>query len=243
MKVLGWLLMGVSLSAQACSSPSDGDGLGEERRTDEESLAGAGAGDGEQCSLLEDDAGEALTVRISNETAAPLHLGEDAAKCAPSLGWRFELSDADGRRLAEVGNCGTCHDATVTGVGGCPTICLTQPALTLQPGQHADFAWDGLCSTSVALPTACALPGASAPNGECRKATRLAPGSYTFTARAGVALDCGDDCKPCRAREGGGCETPNVLVENFDREATTEVSLDSGPSYGLAEPISIVFRD
>jgi hypothetical protein len=246
MTKLVWLLVGLGCSVLACESSNgvDGDTLQEGGRADDVSLAGAGGdGEGAQCSLLQDEQGEPHTVRLVNETANPLYLGDETTGCTSSLGWRFELRDADGRPLADVGNCGTCRDATVTGVGGCPTICLTQPALTLQPGEHADFPWDGLFGTRVALPETCALPGASAPNGECRKATRPTAGKYTFKARAGAALACGDECKPCIARDGGGCETSNALVDSLNREATTEVELDGGPGYGITEPISIVFRD
>lgn len=195
------------------------------------------------CSSVKDEKGEMITVRVVNDSVTTLYLGEEAETCAPSLGWRFELRDADGQRLAPVGNCGTCRDAVVTGSGGCPSICLTQPVLTLEPGEHADLEWDGLFNTNVALPEACALPGRGLASAECRKATRLQPGAYTFTVRAGVKLDCGDGCQDCRERDGGGCETPSALVETLDREASADVELESGAAYGSSDPIELVFRD
>ncbi|MDF3071788.1 MAG: hypothetical protein K0R38_7389 [Polyangiaceae bacterium] len=210
----------------------------------EDGEAGAGADAAPDCAAVEDEVGEVVTIRVVNATAGHLHLGEEEETHSPSLGWRFQLRDADGQPLAPVGSCLTCRDATVTGRGGCPSIALTQPALTLEPGEHADLLWDGAFNTNVPLPDSCVLPGPGpVHSAECRKATRAKAGEYTFAIRAGTTLDCGEDCQDCRARDEGGCETPSALVESLDLEARATVELESGAAYGLDGPIELVFRD
>lgn len=196
------------------------------------------------CSSVEDQSGEPVAVRVVNDTAGTLYLGEEQQGCSPSRNWRFELRNAAGQRLGSVGSCLRCRDATVTGTGGCPSICLRQSALSLSPGEHADFEWDGLFGMNVALPEQCILPGPGPiHSSECARATRVPSGAYTVTIRAGATLKCEEECRPCRAREAGGCETANALVEKLDREISADIELEGGPGYGLKGPIELVFRD
>jgi hypothetical protein len=250
MRVLSWIVVGVfGLGLSACSERDSLGGLNGEGGSggaDEATVAGAGmAGAAElDCSAVEDEQGGMLTIRLVNDTSAAIHLGEEEHGCFPSRGWRFIVRDGTGARLADVGVCQTCRAATVTGVGDCPTICLRASALTLAPGEHADLSWDGLFSTSVPLPKACAL--APAAPSECRKATRVQPGSYVFSALAGSSMLCDESdvaCSKCQPRETGGCETNGALVESLDLEASTETTLGEGPTFGVVDPIELVFRD
>ena len=235
--------LAAALLLAACSdADSEAPGGGDAGLAGMSSTGGAKDDEPSDCSSVEDDQPEAATIRVVNDTASTLHLGEETKNCADSLGWRFELRDVEGQRLSEVGACRTCRDATVTGVGGCPSACFTQPALTLKPGEHVDLPWDGLYGVDVALPEACLLPDSGAvATAECRRATRVAAGAHTFTVRAGATLDCGETCGPCRAQEGGGCVTQGALVESLEVEASAEVELGTGD--GLQGPIELVFRD
>lgn len=206
--------------------------------------AGSGGDGAVDCSTVEDEAGESMTIRVTNDTTETLYLGDEVSTCSPNEPWRFELRDGDGRQLAAIGSCQRCRSAIVTGTGDCPSFCRPRTTLKLDPGEHTDLTWDGLFETSVPLPEACILPGA-APihSAECRRANRVEGGVYSFAVRAGSTLSCGEECEPCRPLESGGCETSAALVDRLDLEARVDVELASGPGYGVEGPIELIFRD
>lgn len=249
MKATAWAVVGAcALWAPACGGGSDGAAPIEQGAAGQggEGSTGEGGGGPSECLGLADEQGESLVVRVVNDTSRVIYLGEEEKGCASSLGWRFELRNADGKTFGSPGNCQSCKDWTMGGPAGCPTICLTMPALELKAGEQVDLPWDGLVSSRVALPSACVASGVDiAPPEECTHAARAEAGEYTLSIRAGTALKCDEavaGCRACQPQEDGGCESPE-LVESLQLEAKLDVALGSGPAFGISGPLELVFTD
>jgi hypothetical protein len=196
------------------------------------------------CSSLGDDAAEDMMVRIINRASRTIHLGQAMANCTTAP--LFLVHDANGKALGEATS-ETCTDVLAGATGGIPLTCEPPRVLTLNVDESAEVPWNGLFSQFVELPAGCAehalnVNGASA----CWRNRRPMPGSYRFSAIAGLDWSCTSttgDCTACQPRTGGGCEVANAVALELVLEATAEVTLPTGASPTGFEPIELVFND
>jgi hypothetical protein len=188
------------------------------------------------CKSFDDDSPGAVNVAISNLTQAPIYLGQDMVTCGVSP--LFRVADASGALLPDLGNCrSACDTLRKQGAGGCPAICAFPTSVALQPNEVLYTTWNGLFRVQGQLPTQCVPFDTGAEmQVSCDQAKRIDPGTFTFSARAGSALDCAqttgtDTCSACTPSPNGGCATPGSLVTGPMHAAQTTVLLNE--SYGV----------
>jgi hypothetical protein len=216
------------------------------------SMGGSGmtaAGGTPDCSMFNDASPVAVPVRIVNATQGPIHLGPKAINCAAEP--LYNVTDHSGMLLSPPSSCGSCREV-MAGSFGCSLVCSWTPAVTLQPGETLDQTWLGLASMGVdALPEACLRSPSPLESGShCWRAVAQSPGEFTFSAKAGTALACGDpvsaSCGACQPNAQGGCITNQGVVPLPSLSAETTVTLSAtdltaGPSQG--PKAELVFKD
>jgi len=184
------------------------------------------------CEYYDDDAGTLVSVRLINQTSAPLYFGVRKPSCTASP--LFSVKDQNGGALAPLSSCRTpCDVAAELGTQPpCLGPCFTPDAISLQPGSSYTTSWSGLYADVVDLPGRCV----SAPQGSkrCERASVIQPGTFTFSAYAGSALDCSQAPAPtCGAcpPDVEPCPIPGGLVSGELRIVSTTVQLDA--EYGV----------
>jgi len=212
---------------------------------------GVGTGGSSQCDAFLDEHSSTITVRLTNDTMAPIYLGQQMQACGePDL---FDVTDAAGAALVSPGFCTTtCEQIMHNAVMGCPPIaCIAGSAITLQPGESALRQWNGVFMVEAELPTAC-LPNPEALS-MCERVASAKPGAFTFSARAGTQLQCssfvGGVCQACMPDSSGGCSTRGGLIGGTILSAETKVMLDGSYGVGgaggggMTRPVEIVFKN
>jgi hypothetical protein len=199
--------------------------------------AGTGTGGADVCASFDDDSAGAVNVAISNLTKATIYLGQDMVTCG-GVSPPFQVADASGAILPEVGSCrAACNTVRTAGVAGCPAICLFPTSVALQPNEVLYTTWSGLFRVQGQLPVKCVpYETGSETMVACDQAKRIEPGAFTFSARAGSAVDCSpttgpDNCGVCTQSPNGGCATPGSLVTGPMHTTQTFVVLNE--SYGV----------
>jgi hypothetical protein len=196
----------------------------------------AGTGGADACTSFDDDYGTSVGVSISNQTMVPIYLGQDMVTCGVSP--LFEVADARGAVLPNLGGCRSpCASLRQGGPAGCLDICAFPTAVALQPNEVLYTTWDGLFSVQAQLPARCASfeTGVGA-QVSCDQAKRIEPGTFTFSARAGSAIDCSQTtgsgtCDACSASPNGGCSTPGSLITGAMHSAQATILLNE--NYGV----------
>ena len=193
-------------------------------------VGGAGVGgSGSECAKLGNDSPSSVSILIENHTTRLLYVGTQMVTCADVP--LFQVRDNAGNELVSPSACGpNCADL-MNGIGGCPAICLFPSSITLAPGETVTTQWSGLFAARTKLPAACA-PGTGLDL--CDRATRIQPGTFTFTAEAGTSVDCSqtsNDCNVCTPNSEGGCRVQSSLIAGAIISAETTVNLDA--SYGI----------
>lgn len=198
--------------------------------------AGAGTAGADACTSFDDDSPTSVHVAISNQTSAPIFLGQDMVTCGVSP--LFQVADADGTLLPSVSDCrSSCGGLRKEAVGGCPAICRFPTAVALQPNEILYTTWDGLFSVQGQLPAKCVgYDTGGEATISCDQAKGIEPGTFTFSARAGSAVDCSQttgvgNCPACTSLPNGGCSTPGSLVTGQMHSAQVTVLLDE--NYGV----------
>src|SRR6478752_7119911 len=138
-----------------------------------------GGSAGAACDSFRDDAPSFVSVNIINDSSKRLYLGQSALTC--ELSPLFAVEDAAGAALPALSRCRT---GCGSGSGGCTDICLVPSAIELAPGAGVQTSWDGLFDAQNDLPKQCVDPTLA--SGHCQKATRIEPGTFTFSATAGT---------------------------------------------------------
>lgn len=193
-------------------------------------------GSGADCSQYEDAPTWSLMVQITNQTGAPLHLGQRELSCgAPRLFDVFE----QGVLLADFPMCRQpCEAVMRDGPLGCPAFCAYPSTITLKPGEATQVEWSGQYAVDVALPDQCLPQGGNSGISACDRAARIEPGIFTFAATAGTSLDCSQTsgtCEACAPNGRGGCMTQGALVGGEEISAEVTVELDA--SYGVGDVV------
>jgi hypothetical protein len=193
---------------------------------------GQGGGAGSMCEGFDDEPGSLVQVAIFNQTAAPIYLGQDMLTCGISP--LFQVQTADGVLLSDLGDCRSpCQVARSAGPVGCPTICAFPSTVALQPGEVLYTQWHSLYRIQQQLPEQCVTPGTG--SSSCDQAKQIEPGNFTFSARAGLSIDCaqttGGMCGACQPSPSGGCTTSGGLIAGKMLTTTTSVFLDA--NYGV----------
>ena len=198
--------------------------------------AGAGAAGGEAaCTKYDDEAPTAIGVTILNKTDAPIYLGQEQMTCSSAP--LFQVADARGGALPSVGDCRvSCVGVRTQDQGGCLDICLYPTSIMLLPGELRFDTWAGLYSVPGELPAECVSFQSDSPTVSCDQAKRIQPGTYTFSARAGTALDCGPSsatgtCAPCVPDGLGGCSASGGLISG--KILTAQATVELNQSYGV----------
>jgi len=210
---------------------TSGTGSGGQGQSGGASTGGAGSGGADTCARFDDDLPTSVQVAISNQTSEVIYLGQEAMTC--NIEPLFAVADAAGTPLPSMNFCRQpCLSLRRDGSGGCVTICPSPTAVALQPNDVTYTTWDGLFRVQGQLPTSCVASSSGAPTISCDQAKRIQPGTFTFSARAGSAIDCsGSTCQPCSNSAAGGCSTPGGLITGAMHSAETTVVLDA--SYGV----------
>jgi hypothetical protein len=197
---------------------------------------GSGTGGASVCTSFDDDFPASVNVSILNQTDKPIYLGQDQVTCGVAP--LFAVANANGDPLPNLGDCRfSCKDARTHGEVGCPDICAFPTTVALQPYEALYTTWDGLFRVDQHMPGKCVTAQASQePVVACDQAQRIEPGSFTFSARAGSALDCSQttgqgSCSACTPGVNGGCATPGSLVSGAMHSTETSVVLDE--SFGI----------
>jgi hypothetical protein len=197
---------------------------------------GSGTGGDAVCASYDDDYATSVQVSIANQTTTTLYLGQDMVTC--SMAPLFQVANADGTPLPGLGNCRTsCMNLRQQGIGGCIGICAFPNTVQLQPGESLFTTWDGLFAVQGQLPPRCVPADArSEAMMLCDQAKRVEPGTFTFSALAGSALDCSQTnpdgaCVPCAPSPNGGCTRSSSLIAGPLHAAEATVTLDA--SYGV----------
>jgi hypothetical protein len=206
--------------------------------------SGQGGSAGSVCETFDDDPGSFINVAIYNNTATPIYLGQTMVTCGVSP--LFQVHDAGGAALPSLGNCRSpCQSLRNMGPAGCPAICAFPSSVSLQPGGVLYTSWDGLFQVQTQLPEQCVAPGYG--EGSCDQAQQIEPGTFTFSALAGLSVDCaqttGGTCSPCTPDGNGGCTTPGSVIGGKLLTAVTSVLLDGAYGiYGSAPPAPVPAR-
>jgi hypothetical protein len=104
----------------------------------------------------------------------------------------------------------------------------------LAPGEGTIEIWSGLFSEQASPPKSCVPPEWQNEIPSCDMARQIQPGTYTFSAQAGTALDCsmttGAPCGACMPDGKGGCTTPGVIAGDI---RSAEAVVELGPAYGV----------
>ena len=202
----------------------------------ETSHAGGGAAGGaSECTKYDDEAPNAISVTILNKTDTPIYLGQELMTCGSAP--LFQVADARGGALPSVGDCrASCVGVRTQAQGGCTDICLYPTSITLLPGELRLGSWTGLYSVPGELPAECLSFQSDGATVSCDQAKRIQPGTYTFSARAGTALDCGPSnatgsCAPCVPDDLGGCSAPGSLISG--KILTTQATVELNQVYGV----------
>ncbi len=196
--------------------------------------SGAG-GMADTCAAFDDEAGTFVSVLIRNETSAPIYLGQSMVTCG--IDPFFSVVDSGGAPLPQPGGCRvSCLLARTQGVGGCPAICAFPSSIQLEPGETLQTSWDGLFQVQGSLPGSCTSFESPSATVSCDQAKRISAGTFTFSARAGTAIDCSQttgagQCSPCTEIGNGGCSTPGSLVGGKILSTSASILLDE--SYGI----------
>jgi hypothetical protein len=205
-------------------------------KTGGSNAGGTSAGGGTSvCDGFADDLGYQLPVMIVNETTSTIHVGAEMGNCG--FVPLFQVADASGTLLPELGDCrSSCEQFIRSGpIGGCPAICRFPSVVTLAPGESTIEVWSGLYNETRTLPDECVASDFQNEGSSCSQARQIQPGTFTFQAQAGTALDCsqttGTSCGACTPDGKGGCVTPGGLISGDILTAETTVEL--GPSYGV----------
>jgi hypothetical protein len=182
------------------------------------------------CDYYDDDAGTLVNVRLVNQTSAPLYFGVRKPSCTDAP--LFSVKDQNGGVLSPLSGCRTpCDVVAELGMQPCLEPCFTPEAISLQPGSGYTTSWSGLYADVVDLPGRCV----SAPQGSkrCERASVIQPGTFTFSAYAGSALDCSQAPATCGAcpPDVDPCPNPGGLVSGELRIASITVRLDA--EYGV----------
>ena len=242
------LLVSTTLAAcggKSSASPGDdsqggngagGNGAGGNGAGGKAYAGSAGTGGADACTSFDDDYAALVNVSISNQTNATIYLGEESVTCGTSP--LFQVADANGAALITPGNCrSACVSLRKQGQGGCVANCALPSAVALEPQEVLSTTWDGLFLVRAQLPATC-VPYETGGNTmvSCDQAKRIEPGSFTFSAHAGSAVDCSQTsgtgtCGACTASPNGGCSTPGSLVTGTIHSTQTTVVLNE--SYGI----------
>ncbi|MEI9953041.1 MAG: hypothetical protein WDO74_29695 [Pseudomonadota bacterium] len=213
--------------------------------------AGAGgAGAGGQsaiCASFVDAKPLSIPVLIENDLKFPIHLGPRTDSCAETP--LFLVQDPSGTLLRDPGPCRTPCDSLLAGdpIGGCPGVCPTPKAVTLEPGESISVDWAGLFGVAADLPSQC-IP--KRPDGlefgsQCEHSRAIAAGSYTFSAQAGTTLDCSevlaDGCYECEPDADGLCTVPYAVVGGATLTARAVVAVEA--RIGHNDSVKLVFKD
>jgi hypothetical protein len=202
---------------------------------------GQGGSAGSYCDSFDDEPGAFVPVAIFNKTSAPIYLGQDMVTCGVSP--LFQVQTAEGVVLPDLGGLGGCRSpcqiARNDGVVGCPTICAFPSAVALRPGEVLYTQWSGLYAIEQQLPDQCVTPGIG--ENSCEQAKQIQPGNFTFSAGAGLSIDCsqttGGMCAPCAPSANGGCTTSGALLGGKVLTTATSVFLDASYGvYGSSQP-------
>jgi hypothetical protein len=169
-------------------------------------------------------------------TTTTLYLGQDTVTCG--IAPLFQVAEADGTPLPDLGDCrAACVTLRQQGAGGCVGLCAFPNTVQLQPGEVLYTSWDGLFAVQGQLPSKC-VPYDTGGDTKvsCDQAKRIEPGTFTFSARAGSALDCSQTnpdgaCVPCTPSPNGGCTRSSSLIAGPLHAAEATVALDA--SYGV----------
>jgi len=187
------------------------------------------------CASFDDEAGAQVRVSMLNKTSAPIYIGQDKVTCSAEP--LFQVAGADGAVLPSLGGCrAPCSAVRKNGGVGCPDICLFPTSAALQPGELLYTSWDGLFLVQGNLPKKCQVVDEGEPSIVCDQAKRIQPGTFTFSARAGTALDCSQTtgnggCSMCMSDGSGACATPGSLISGTILTAEATVALDA--RYGV----------
>lgn len=181
----------------------------------------AGSGSGASCeAFLDEEAETSVTVRIVNDTDAPLHFGAEETTCMVLP--IYELSREDGVPVSDArGECSSCQLAQRVGAIGCPAICAYQPLVRLEPGQSYEVTWDGRLGEDAAMPAACYPMPFAVPETCIRKV--VAPATrYVFSAVGWSDWTCGPAGGCQCVDEDGSCK---VTGEAWVRGSAVQASV------------------
>jgi hypothetical protein len=195
-----------------------------------------GTGTGGVCASYDDEYPTAVGVSIANQTTTTLYLGQDMVTCG--IAPLFQVAAEDGTPLPDLGDCrSACVTLRQQGAGGCVGFCAFPNTVQLQPGEVLYTSWDGLFAVQGQLPSKC-VPYDTGGDTKvsCDQAKRIEPGTFTFSALAGSALDCSQTnpdgaCVPCTPSPNGGCTRSGSLIAGPLHAAEATVALDA--SYGV----------
>lgn len=222
---------GSSIGGSSSSGPYVGGATGVSGTTLQS--GGVGGQASAECRQLDDQASWAVPVRIINQTSKTIYFGDEVMDCSFNTDLPFQVADQAGSVLAQASPCRTSCAALRNGdVGGCPDSCSPSLVIALKPGEEVATTWSGLFAEQATMPSECVPEGSDL---ECTRARHVQPGAFTFSAQAGLAMDCsqtaGEACGTCTAEIAGGCWMFNAVISGERITATTEVTLDAG--YGV----------
>lgn len=184
----------------------------------------------EDCASYADQAEHTVEVHITNSTGKALYFGPTRPGADPTPA--FELRDAAGAYLS-LPHVESCPDQCVrvmNGTGDCGHPTPIESARRLLSKATMQRPWTGTYVLTPTLPVVCQPNGATAPV-VCQQEVAAPPGLYTFTARAGTSIHCGDGACPACAVDDDECFIPGAIIEASTKVEAT-VNLDG--SYGLS---------
>lgn len=190
-----------------------------------------------ECTRYDDESPIPVDVTLINKTGQTLYLGQQMSTCGITP--LFSVATAAGQPLPSVGDCRVSCAGARVGVGGCPAICAFPNTIELQPGESHYTMWDSLYRVDASLPARCLTYEGAQGDAMCMQAKRIEAGDYTFSAVAGLKVDCSmtsstTQCGACTPDPNGGCSIAGGLIAAQKLNATTAVTLDA--SYGFSAP-------
>lgn len=162
----------------------------------------AGTG-GAACADYLDQSGQEVTVRIKNETSAPVFMG-GSNDCGPVE--VFAVKDPTGADVKLfAGGCGHTCEALQQHGNYCTGACMMPALIRIDPGGHYDRKWSGTVFEQKQMPSECYVDLNTAMD-SCEQRVAAPAGDYGFFTSAATSASCNGGSCDCAPNAAGSCE-------------------------------------
>lgn len=177
-----------ALSTLACSDSFLFESSGSGGSGGTGSVTTVGTGGNDACAAFDDQVGEAVTLRVRNNTGMDIFLPTDCGIVKPTVA---PAAGPDGTNYNYYRSClSTCADLRDTGPVACPADACALTALRVPPGGTYDIEWDGTGLRPTDMPAQCFLE----PTQDLTCGQIVAAPAASYQVELQAFDSCGVDC-------------------------------------------------